>query len=376
MMAQGNRILFILHLPPPVHGAAMMGSYLKQCKGLNEQFECRYVNLTSASDLTDIGKASFSKILKYFRLLWNVRKEVKCFSPDLVYITPNACAPAFYKDFLMVQILKMMGSPVVAYYHNKGVATRQNHSIDNFLYKSFFKSLKLILLSDRIYPDVQKYVSLNDVYFCPNGIPNQEIVNTDNHNSIPQMLFLSNLLVSKGVYVLLDALHILRERNLRFICHFVGGETKEISKDKLQQEILKRRLDDVVFYHGSKTGLEKNIFLDEADLFVFPTYSDCFPLVLLEAMQHGLPCVSTDEGAIASIIEEGKTGFVVEKGNPRQLAQKLELLLQDENLRKFMGQAGKKKFEEEYTLDIFEKRMVEVFHQIINTINSHLYNTK
>lgn len=50
------RILFILHLPPPVHGAAMMGQYIHDSKVINERFDCHYINLTTAKTLQDIGK--------------------------------------------------------------------------------------------------------------------------------------------------------------------------------------------------------------------------------------------------------------------------------------------------------------------------------
>ena len=51
-----QRILFVLHLPPPVHGAAMMGKYIHDSRVINEAFECKYINLTSAKTLQDIGK--------------------------------------------------------------------------------------------------------------------------------------------------------------------------------------------------------------------------------------------------------------------------------------------------------------------------------
>ena len=51
-----NSILFVLHLPPPVHGAAMVGKYIKDSKLINSEFGCHYINLTIASSLEDIGK--------------------------------------------------------------------------------------------------------------------------------------------------------------------------------------------------------------------------------------------------------------------------------------------------------------------------------
>ena len=52
-------ILFFLHLPPPVHGAAMMGEYIYNSKTINECFNCHYINLTTATNLQDIGKGGY-----------------------------------------------------------------------------------------------------------------------------------------------------------------------------------------------------------------------------------------------------------------------------------------------------------------------------
>lgn len=164
-------ILFILHLPPPVHGAAMMGKYIRDSRMINETFDCHYINLTTAKNLTDIGKISMSKLMQFVRLLFTIYKEVKMLRPPLVYITPNAKGTPFYKDFIIVQLVKMMGCNVVLHYHNKGVAMRQNKWFDNMLYKRFFKGVKVILLAEALYKDIQKYVPRGQVYICSNGIP-------------------------------------------------------------------------------------------------------------------------------------------------------------------------------------------------------------
>lgn len=114
------------------------------------------------------------------------------------------------------------------------------------------------------------------------------------------------------------------------------------------------------YFHGKKYNEDKKIFFENADIFIFPTLNEAFGLVLLEAMQHHLPCVSTTEGGIPGIIDEGKTGFLVPKHDAETLANKIEFLLTDSALRKRMGEAGREKFEKEFTLEVFEKRMAEI----------------
>ena len=166
-----QRILFVLHLPPPVHGAAMMGKYIHDSRVINEAFECKYINLNFAKTLQDIGKGGVMKYIKYLMLLCKVVLMVITFRPQLVYVTPTACGVAFYKDFLVVQLLKLMGRKVVVHYHNKGVVTRQDKKLDDWMYRRFFKGIKVILLADALYEDVKKYVKREDVLICENGIP-------------------------------------------------------------------------------------------------------------------------------------------------------------------------------------------------------------
>lgn len=111
-----------------------------------------------------------------------------------------------------------------------------------------------------------------------------------------------------------------------------------------------------------KKLLKSKVFENPPVLPLFSTFyhNECFPLVLLEAMEHGLPCISTTEGGIPGIVDDGKTGFLVPKHDVAVLADKILLLLNDSGLRSNMGKVGREKFEKEFTLEVFEKRMVEI----------------
>ena len=360
-------------MPPPVHGAAMVGKYIHDSEIINSEFDCHYINLATALGLEDIGKFKFKKIFSFWHLLSRIRRSVKELQPNYVYITPNAKGGPFYKDFIVVMMLKRMGCRLVAHYHNKGISSRQNNIIDNFLYQFFFKDLKVILLSERLYPDIQKYVGKDNVYICPNGIPERSEKNKEEKSekpgAIPRILFLSNLLIGKGVLVLLDALKLLIDKGCSFVCDVVGSETHEIGEQRFDDEVNLRGLKQKVEYHGKLYGQDKDVVFLNADIFVFPTFYDneTFGLVNLEAMQHGLPIVTTDEGGIPDVVRDGENGLICEKNNPEDLAKKLMLLLNDKQLRVKMGQDGYKKYQEKFTLEIFEKRFTEILYTLTQT---------
>lgn len=295
------KILFILHFPPPVHGAAMVGQYIRENKTINNAFDGRYINLGTSRTIDEIGKGGLKKWLRYFSLLWKSAFTVLSFRPNLVYLTLTSKGGGFYKDALVAIKAKALGAKMVYHFHNKGVSTRQDKWLDNILYKIVFKNADVILLSEHLYLDIQKYVPKNRVHICPNGIP--EIVQSSKFKSQNEVtrpieiLFLSNLIESKGVYLLLKACEILKGKGLVFHCTYVGGEG-DISAQRLQQNIDKSRLVKEIHYAGKKYGTYKTKVFSAADIFVHPTTNDCFPLVLLEAMQFSLPVVP-----VAQVIE-------------------------------------------------------------------------
>lgn len=367
-----HTVLLIMHMPPPVHGASMVGKYIHDSGVINETFDCHYINLTTSRNLQDIGKMKLHKLLDFYRLIRNIRKEVRRLRPGLVYVTANACGGAFYKDFIVVRMLKRMGCKVIVHYHNKGVASRQGRRVDNLLYRHFFSDIKVMLLAPALYADIKQYVKPADVFYCPNGIPETLVDEPEvkQERDVPHILFLSNLIISKGVLVLLDALKELRQRGCEFQCSFVGGETAELNMEGFDHYLLVSGLSDCVRYVGRKYGDEKAEVFKDADIFVFPTYysKECFPLVCLEAMEWKLPVISTDEGGIPDIVKHGENGFIVScrrNGNfndgpsAADLADVMERLVRNPALCRRMGEEGYRKFKEHFTLQAFERRFAE-----------------
>lgn len=116
----------------------------------------------------------------------------------------------------------------------------------------------------------------------------------------------------------------------------------------------------LAYFQGKKYNEEKEVFFENADIFIFPTLNEAFGLVLLEAMEHALPCIATDEGGISDIVDEGETGFIVSKRNANILADKIEYLLVHPEERMRMGKLGYKKFQNQFTVGKFEERLAEI----------------
>lgn len=364
------KVLFIMHMPPPVHGAAMMGQYIHDSKRINDAFDCRYINPSASHAVAEVGKVSIQKLRFMVSNVREILRTVRTWKPDLCYYTPTADGYGIFRDLLVISLLKAAGQKVVLHMHNKGVKRyAAEHLLARLAYRHIFKRTKVILLAEVLYDDIRQYATLENVFICPNGIP--ETLNhepqAERNNAVPHLLFLSNLLKSKGVLVLLDALKLLKDKGYSFVCDFVGGETAEIEAARFAEEAESRGLNRIAIYHGKKYGNDKEEFFSNADIFVFPTFfpNECFPLVLLEAMLHALPCITTREGAIPDIIADGKNGILAQQNDPSSLAENIATLIDNPILRQKLGKEGRQTYKQHLTLDIFERRMCEVLTHVL-----------
>jgi glycosyltransferase involved in cell wall biosynthesis len=358
-----EKVLFILHLPPPVHGSSVVGKQIYDSEKINEKFNCIFINLSTSLEVNSIGKISLNKLFTFINILFKVFNVLLFQRIDKVYLAPTVSKKGLYKDYLVILIIKLFKVKRFYHLHNKGVSKRKKSKILNFLYLSFFKGVKVILLSQKLYKDVEEFVDIKDVFICPNGIKN-EIDTIDFRKETNKerlnLLFLSNLISSKGVYVLLYACKELLNKSINFNCLFVGGEG-DISKEVFAEKISELGLQNHVFYLGKKYDNEKNEIFVNSDIFVFPTFyhNETFGLVNVEAMMFGLPVISTDEGGITDIVEDGLTGYIVNKEDSTDLVNKIIKLI-DKEKRISMGIEGRARFEEKFTLQIFEEKILTI----------------
>lgn len=361
-----KRILFIIPLPPPVHGSAMMNQYIKESKLINGAFDCDFVNLSTSRRMDEIGKKPLLKMVRFVWAYCLVLGKLMHRRYDLCYLAITCHGIVFLKDAPFVLLCKLFGKKIVIHQHNKGMSRDVKQWPYRWLLPLVYRNTKVILLSWRLYPDIENVVRKEQILICPNGIPEETHRMKITSHTIACILFLSNLLIDKGVLTLLDACEILKVKGEKFMCRFVGGETKDIDSRMFAEETKKRRIDDCVFYVGRKYGKEKAEAFCDADIFVQPTFDDCFPLTVLEAMQYKLPIVATSQGAIAEMVEHGKTGLICQTKDAADLAKKLKVLLDNPQLRLQYGEAGYERFKFRYTLDRFERCMVSCLSFCVN----------
>ncbi len=86
-------------------------------------------------------------------------------------------------------------------------------------------------------------------------------------------------------------------------------------------------------------------------MFTLTSHAEGVPIALFEAMSAAKPVVSTAVGSIGEIVAEGLTGFLVQPGDDRRLAERLRQLVEDSQLRSSLGLAGRQRILESFSLD-------------------------
>jgi len=155
-----------------------------------------------------------------------------------------------------------------------------------------------------------------------------------------QVLCVGRLVPAKGQRLLLDACRLLAERGHPLHITFVGAGP---DADGLKAHATSLGLDASVHFTGPLTHAETRARLTEADIFVLPSFAEGIPVALMEAMAIQLACVSTWTAGIPELITHNVDGLLVPPGSASALADALELLFADPQLRARLGLAARQR---------------------------------
>ncbi|MEM1268603.1 MAG: glycosyltransferase family 4 protein [Bacteroidota bacterium] len=153
-----------------------------------------------------------------------------------------------------------------------------------------------------------------------------------------------------------DPLRVLAQSDAGLHVTFVGDGAKEEAMHTFARS---SGVQDRVTFAGYSSDVIP--FLTRAQVFMLISDSEGFPLSILEGMRAGLPVVASDVGGIGEAVVEGETGFLVPAGDVDLLRKRLEQLAADPALRKRMGEAGRARFEQLFTLDAMIERTLDVY---------------
>lgn len=162
-----------------------------------------------------------------------------------------------------------------------------------------------------------------------NGVNISKFVKGEQKNStIPTLIYVGRLVADKGVQNILRSLALL-SNNIDYQFYIVGDG---VFRSELEIMTKKLQLEKKVKFLGTRRDVSQ--LMQSSDVFIhIPNWEEGFGITVVEAMATGLICVCGKSGGIPEIINDGKNGILVDRGNDKELAKKLEELILNLNSR-------------------------------------------
>jgi len=356
-------ILVLGKLPPPLMGPAIATNIILN-SSLKEQFNLLHFDTRINKEVSTMGRWSIGKSFKMLSLYRNFKRLIKQTQPDIILVPISQTTMGFYKDAQFISIGAKYTKVVVQLRGSnfKNWLAAANNSTNSFVQQTLQKCAGVIVLGNNLKHLFEDFFEEQQIFVVPNG-GNYELQSRKSEELT--VLYLANFLPSKSFDDVLKALVILKERGItNFKLNAAGAWGNEVFKQKCLAIIEENQLDNVILFPPQTGDAKMQLFAD-ADVFVFcPKMPEGHPWVIVEAMANGLPVVATDQGAIIESVVNDENGFIVPTERPVVIADRLEELVGDAELRTQFSQQSKTFYKANFT----EERMVENLKGVFDSV--------
>lgn len=348
------KILLVSPLPPPAGGiATWTEQYRAYCRECSVDLSVVNIALQGNRAANITNKRSIaSEIKRTWSIFSDLRRQIRQNRPDVVHINSSCSALGLMRDLLCVTYVKSKKIPVVLHFH----CTVQDQLPDSTLSNAMFRAINK--KADRVI--AMNTYSLNAVIAAGGGERGSVIPNfisflpvmrpIELRETIRKIIFVGHVQRNKGAWEIFQVARLFPQNS--FI--LVGPVAEEVAAWPCPENVV---------LLGSKSHQDTMALLQEADVFLFPSYSEGFSIALLEAMAVGLPSIATDVGANRDMLE-AMGGVIVRKESVEDLADAIRRI-ERADVRKQMSQWSIQKVREQYGTERVVRQIFSVYESVV-----------
>lgn len=301
----------------------------------------------------------------YFSIKKNIDRIIKEIAPDIIHIN----VIWMFQSFIVHQIALKNSIKVVLSPHGMLEPWILNrHPLKKRL-ALFLYQKQSIIKADYIHvtaiseeKSIEKLGFTNNIIVIPNGIEVDKIKIKDNWEIQCQILFLSRLHEKKGVEILIEVFSQLKDQLKNYKLVLAGeGDLQYINRLK-QLAIDKNISEQIIFIDGVYGELKWELFKN-SDLFILPTYSENFGIVIAEALACGVPVITT-KGTPWEELNTRRCGWWIENDVDSLKNAILKFKLLSSNDLEIMGRNGRELIIEKYNSKIIGRLMFNLYEKI------------
>ncbi len=353
------KVLFIAPAPPPVGGIESVTKNLLDYLKLNPNgvdlillnTTHRFRPVTSKSILIRLLSGLYNSLRTYISTLKIIKKD----KPDILHLASSASL-ALLKDILILFLSNKYKIPTVLHLHFGRIPSLKEKN--NWEWKLLKRVIKMshstIVIDNKSYDSLMKE-GYNTIANIPNPLSLEVESQAQNLNYYPvsrkegQLIYVGHLIYDKGVYELVTACTQVDAVEQLIL---IGPYENKVKEELIQIANLRSNGNWLVFT-GEIEITEVLSYMKNAPILVLPSYTEGFPMVILEGMAMGCSIIATDVGAISDMIginSNVPNGHIVPIKNVEKLKDAIGNMLQDKNLIETYSRRGVQRVLENYTM--------------------------
>lgn len=334
--------------------------FLRELEGENYEYVTIPVSLFERSVRKD-----YFRVMRCFRLLWSIAMRE---SFDLIHTN------GYFADIIGIPMARMRGIPIVSTCHGF-IANDVKLGVYNLLDRvALLFANRIIAVSETIKKDLSAIgIRESKIEVIQNSVQTDSnpAILISKRKQIRQRVNLSEsdivigyvgrLSEEKGIKFLIEAVSLLDQTNLPTKLLLIGDGQQRL---ELERFVEKKNLTKLVIFAGFQKHIED--WLPALDIFALPSLTEGTPMALLEAMAQGLPVVASSVGGIPSIIRSGHNGILTQPANPREMADAICTLYQNDQLRSSIGSEAKKTIHETFNVTDWVRKIEAVYLKLLD----------
>lgn len=356
--------MFIGPFSPPITGNSLVNDKILEILS-KDKYSLKVINTSYPVFNEYNGQFSVIKFFYYLKINFKLYKMSQV---DLVYISLGQTFLGVLKNGLAMFLAHFFNKEIIAHLHGNELGNNYSHAtkFNQIIFKKILGYTdNAIVLSQGLKHNMKHFLKNNQIHILPNFIENKIIgteseISNKNFREI-KLLFLSNLMIEKGVFELLEALHDLQEEGIYIYTEFYGNIDDQNS-DIILEKI--KNLGKYVHYGGIADIKKKRAAFIRNNVFILPSYNEGMPLSILEAMGTGNMIIVSDLIGLKGILKNDKNAILIKSKNSLEIKKALKEVYCNIRSYKKIGQANYNKAKNGFSEQKFIGGLEKIFDKV------------
>jgi len=355
-------------------------NYRDKNNNINSKIKiCNLYNFKGNSNPFGITEILFKVFLTMYSV-YSIRKIIKKYNIDIIHTLDFISSPSFsvaagiLSTFFKIPIIYDVRAHGLSW---KYLGYNYKYNIIKYINKLVLRifNYTIFISVDNFFVSEAKKLGINDqkITVIPTPIEIEKIINKNYHSELVKkelnipinsqvLLFIGTLSYNKGIQYLIKSFYNMLSNGYGNVYLVIIGDGKE--KENILNLTKKLGCYQKTRFLGYVQHDQIFKYISASDIFILPSLSEGVPGAIVEAMAMGKPVVGTEVGGVPEVILNGVNGLLVKPKNILELEKAIKKLINDSNLREFMGKNGKKMAIQNHTWDSAIVKIVNLYYEI------------